>query len=164
MSSLLLAGIAWDRLLLLFCPQRRTNISAWVFAAGALALSIFAASPYGYSHRLKNRSIFVSIRHFRVFANCQLNFMVCSIAYVNSETGLIDNESEEAVQMGLKAVILNFFTSYLITLLHLLVFAVLIIGKVFLVARRTRQESVFLKKLKLSYKLKVFLSKIFYMK
>ena len=54
MSSLLLAGIAWDRLLLLFCPQRRTNIFAWVFAAGALALSIFAASPYGYSHRLKS--------------------------------------------------------------------------------------------------------------
>ena len=149
MSSLLLAGIAWDRLLLLFCPQRRTNIFAWVFAAGALALSIFAASPYGYSHRLKfslkNWWIFVSIKHFRVVANCQLNFMVCSIAYINSETGLIDNESEEAVQMGLKAVILNFFTSYLITLLHLLVFAVLIIGKVFLVARRTRQESVFLK-------------------
>ena len=51
MSSLLLAGIAWDRLLLLFCPQRRTNVFAWAFASLALALSVLAASPYGYSYR-----------------------------------------------------------------------------------------------------------------
>ena len=125
MSSLILAGIAWDRLLLLFCPARRTTRAAWLLSGFALLLSVAASVPYWISHR--------------VVANCELEIMICAVVFVNETTGAVINESEFAYQFGLRTTIVNFVTSYLITLVHLVVFGVLIIGKVCMVARRTKQ-------------------------
>jgi len=125
MSALLLAGIAWDRLLLLFCPARRTNGIAWLISLVAFTLSTTASIPVWIAHR--------------VVANCELRIMTCVYALVNQTTNEVINESPFAFEFGLRSTIVTFITSYAITLVHLLLFGILIIGKVYLVARRTQQ-------------------------
>ena len=124
MSALLLAGIAWDRLLLLFCPARRTNKIAWMLCLVAFTLSGSASIPYWISHR--------------VVANCELEIMTCGFILVNETTNEVINESDFAIEFGLRSTIVTFITSYVITLVHLILFGTLIIGKVYLVARRTQ--------------------------
>ena len=52
MSSLILAGISWDRGLLLFSPRRRTARTAWIISGMAFMISICASIPFWINHNI----------------------------------------------------------------------------------------------------------------
>ena len=48
----MLAGISWDRGLLLFAPRRRTKRNSWIICSCAALLSALAAIPAGMHHNI----------------------------------------------------------------------------------------------------------------
>ena len=52
MSSLILAGISWDRGLLLFSPRRRTSRTAWIISGVAFMISVCASVPFWINHNI----------------------------------------------------------------------------------------------------------------
>lgn len=126
MSSLILAGISWDRGLLLFSPRRRTARTAWIISGVAFIISICASIPFWINHN--------------IVTNCHHKTQTCGLHIIVTDdtTGekQIITETLQGRRISYRMVITSFVCSYVITVLHLLIFGGLIIGKVYCVSRR----------------------------
>jgi len=75
--------------------------------------------------------------HHNVLANCEQNVRVCALVTMNSTTGeIIHDFCPYSRKVTYRMVLINFVTSYLITVFHLVIFGTMIIVKVYFVSSR----------------------------